>query len=126
MVTSVVGPAHGGGGSAGARPGVVDLERQLSPIRLRSKNNVANAGALEKIAHAKTGLPRTDDDDVFHVQTTAGSIQAKPTTHNKKNAKTHEGSRHQIEAWSKVTASKLDQPVDISGANPPKIGTEVL
>jgi hypothetical protein len=70
----------------------------------------ANAGALEKIAHAKTGLPRTDDDDVLHVQTTAGSIQTKPTTHTKKNAKTHEGSRHQIEAWSNVTASQLDQP----------------
>ena len=59
------------------------------PYPASFENNVANASALEKIAHAKTGLPRTDDDDVFHVQTTAGSVQAKLSAHNEKNAKAH-------------------------------------
>lgn len=71
------------------RPIATERRTSLSPYPTSFENNVANAGALEKIAHAKTGLSRTDDDDVFHVQTTVGSVQAKPSAHNKKNAKAH-------------------------------------
>jgi hypothetical protein len=67
--------------SSGRTAGTLDYEDVCS--------SAASVGALEKIAHAKTGLSRTDDDDVFDVQATVGSVQAKLSAHNEKYAKAH-------------------------------------
>jgi hypothetical protein len=50
-------------------------------------------------AHAKSSLSRTDDDDIFHVQATAGSGQAELSANDQKDAETRQRSCHQIEAW---------------------------